>query len=118
MRSILFKWRVIFIPLGIALFLSVISFVVMTLWNNLLPDILNVDTITFWQAMGIFILSKLLFGFGRGGKMGKASWGKDGCKSMSPEDRERFKAEMKNRMCNWGGSPKDVNSENLQAKAD
>eukprot|EP01031_Cornospumella_fuschlensis_P021719 gene21719-26617_t len=45
----------------------------MMLWNNLLPEILGVRSITFWQAMGIFILSKILFGFGKGGKMG-SSW--------------------------------------------
>ena len=70
MKKIFYKGRFVFIPVAIAAFLSLISLVVMTLWNNLLPEIMNVSTITFWQAMGIFILSKILFGFGKGGKMG------------------------------------------------
>jgi hypothetical protein len=98
MKEILFKGRFIFIPIGIAAFLSLISFIVMTLWNNLLPDVINVGTITFWQAMGIFILSKILFGFGGGHHRGGPKW-MNKCKSMSPEDREKFRTEMKERMC-------------------
>jgi hypothetical protein len=44
----------------------------MSLWNCLLPEILGVKSITFWQAMGILILSKILFGgfhFGKGMKI-------------------------------------------------
>ena len=98
MKRILFKGRFIFIPIGIVAFLSLISFIVMTLWNHLLPDIMNVSSITFWQAMGIFILSKILFGFGGGHNKGGGNW-MNKCKSMTPEDREKFRSEMKERMC-------------------
>ncbi|RYZ93657.1 MAG: hypothetical protein EOP47_29400, partial [Sphingobacteriaceae bacterium] len=57
-------------PFAGAAFLALISFVVMQLWNCLLPAILGVSAITFWQAMGIFILCKILFGFGKGGRCG------------------------------------------------
>jgi len=100
MKKIFYKGRFVFIPVAIAAFLSLISLVVMTLWNNLLPEIMNVSTITFWQAMGIFILSKILFGFGKGGKMGPG-WMKNKCKDMTPEEREKFRVEMKERMCGW-----------------
>jgi hypothetical protein len=90
------------IPFGVAALLALISFVVMQLWNNLLPDILHVGTITFWQALGIFVLCKILFGFGKGGgapwmrhKMGERF------KQMSPEDKERFKEKMGCRMHRW-----------------
>ncbi|MBC8051685.1 MAG: hypothetical protein H7Y13_01330 [Sphingobacteriaceae bacterium] len=99
MKKIFYKGRFFFIPLGIASSLALISFIVMALWNNLLPDIINVSTITFWQAMGIFILSKILFGFGRGGHKDGPHWMKHKCGNMTPEERERFKAEMKNRLC-------------------
>ena len=108
MRKVLYRGRFVFIPLAVAAFLSLISFVVMQLWNNLLPDILHVGVITFWQAMGLFVLCKILFGFGKGGRPG---WGGGGgkymrarmserFKNMSPEDQERFKAKMKDH-CNW-----------------
>lgn len=110
MKRTFYKWRFIFIPFAVAAFLSLISFVVMQLWNNLLPGILHVGVITFWQAMGIFILCKILFGFGKGGKPG---WGGGGgnpwmrkrmeerFKNMSPEEQERFKAKMRDRNCGW-----------------
>lgn len=109
MKRTFYKWRFIFIPIGIAAFLTLISFVVMQLWNNLLPGILHVGAITFWQAMGIFILCKILFGFGKGGKPG---WGGGGnpwmrkrmeerFKNMSAEEQERFKAKMRDRNCGW-----------------
>lgn len=91
------------IPIGAVALLAIISYVVMQLWNHLLPEILHVNTITFWQAAGLFILCKILFGFGKGG--GGAAWGKrkmaDRMNCMSPEEREQFKAEMKNKLCNW-----------------
>jgi len=100
MKNLFYKGRFILIPIAIVAFLSLTSFIVMTLWNNLLPDILNVSTITFWQAMGIFILCKILFGFGKGGRMGKP-WMRHSCGNMNQEEREKFRAEMKERMCGW-----------------
>lgn len=106
MRKIFYKGRVVFIPLTAAAFLSIISFVVMQLWNNLLPGILHVSTVTFWQAMGIFILCKILFGFGKGGRMG-APWMRrrmeERFKNMSPEEKELFKAKLKGSMMDCGG---------------
>jgi hypothetical protein len=98
----MYKWRFIFIPIGIAAFLSITSVIVMTLWNNLLPAILHVGAITFWQAMGIFVLCKILFGFGgRGGRFGGGGWGRgkmaEKFKNMSPEEREQFKQRMQER---------------------
>jgi hypothetical protein len=91
-----------FLPLiGIAIFTAV-GFVVMLLWNNLLPEILGVKTITFWQAIGIFILSKILFGFGKGGRMGppwKRGRMAERFKEMTPEEREVFKEKMQHWRC-------------------
>ena len=107
MKRIFFKGRFIFIPLAVAAFLSLISYAVMQLWNALLPAILHVGVITFWQAMGIFILCKILFGFGkgRGGWGGKGPWMRqrmeEHYKQMTPEQKERFKQKMSER-CGWG----------------
>lgn len=97
--------RFIFIPLVAAAFLSLVSFIVMQLWNNLLPDILSVKAITFWQAAGIFILCKLLFGFGRMGgfRQNRADFKErmaERLKTMSPEERECFKKKFGGRMIN------------------
>jgi hypothetical protein len=107
MKQVFYKGRFIFIPLAVAACLSAVSFIVMQLWNHLLPEILHVGTINFWQAMGIFILSKILFGFGKGGR---GFGGHDGnpwmrrkmeekFRNMSPEEREHFKQKLGDRMC-------------------
>ena len=113
MRRIFFEKRFIFIPIAIAAFLALISYVVMLLWNNLLPDILHVGVITFWQAMGIFVLSKILFGFGKGKGFGGHRGGRGGpwmrggmeehFKNMTPEQRAKFKEKMGDRMCGYKG---------------
>ena len=47
--------------------LAVISGIVMLLWNWLLPSIFGLPSINFWQAFGLFVLGRLLFGsFGPG----------------------------------------------------
>ncbi|MBS1753867.1 MAG: hypothetical protein KF741_01030 [Ferruginibacter sp.] len=76
---------------------------VMGLWNAILPAVLGVKAITFLQALGILLLSKILFGgfrggFGRG-RHHKERWiaMQQKMASMSPEEREKFKAEWKNR---------------------
>ena len=103
MKKVLYKGRFIFIPIGVAAILALVSFVVMQLWNSLLPDILHVGTITYWQAMGIFILCKILFGFGPKGGRGGAPWMRrkqmmqERLATMTPEEREHFKQQMKNR---------------------
>jgi hypothetical protein len=76
--------------------------IVMGLWNAILTAVLGVKLITFSQALGILILSKILFGGFRGGWHGKRGqeWKqrmKDKWESMSPDQREQFKDEWKNR---------------------
>lgn len=91
-----------FILLMIAAGILVVSAIVMLLWNAVLPDLLHVSRITFWQAAGLLILSKLLFSGFHGGrdhrrahewkKRMKAKW-----ERMTPEEREKFRQEMRNR---------------------
>lgn len=108
MRKVFYKGRFVFIPLGGAAFLSLVSFAVMQLWNNILPGVVHVTTINFWQAMGLFVLCKILFGFGKGGRMGGgAPWMRgrmqQRLKNMSEEERELFKEKMSSRVMNCHG---------------
>jgi hypothetical protein len=80
--------------------------VVMHLWNWLMPALFGVRTITFWQALGLLILSKILLGgFHRHGHCGgRPGWKRrmeERWSQMSPEDRERFRAGMRGRG-RWG----------------
>lgn len=94
------KWTVISV-----LFVLVFGWVTMFLWNYLVPPIFNGPEITFWQALGLLLLSKILFG-GFGGKHcgGHKSmqWKQryhEKLSSMSPDERERFKARMREKWC-------------------
>jgi len=94
---------------------------VMSLWNALLPAILGVKAITFIQALGILLLSKILFGgFGGRGWRGSPAWKqkmKQRFDKMTPEEREKFKAEWKNRCGGrWKSSPQDDTSASMAAE--
>lgn len=90
----------IFAAIGAAI---LFGWLVMLLWNALMPDIFNLGTITFWQALGLLVLAKIFFGFGGGGR-GKRRWRRpipqEHWASMTPEEREKFKQEWRNR-CGW-----------------
>ncbi|UKN01080.1 hypothetical protein K6119_15220 [Paracrocinitomix mangrovi] len=63
---------VLLIIVAVIGFAALFGFVVMWLWNWLMPEIFGLPIITFWQGVGIVILSKILFGgFGGGGSKGK-----------------------------------------------
>jgi len=49
----------IFAAIGFAL---LIGLIIMWLWNWLMPEIFGLTTINYWQAVGIIILAKFLFG--------------------------------------------------------
>jgi hypothetical protein len=44
------------------MFAFLFGWLVQLLWNWLLPGIFNVKAITYWQAFGIVVLAKILFG--------------------------------------------------------
>ncbi len=111
MKRVFYKGRFIFIPLGIAAVAALAGFVVMLLWNALMPVIFHLGIITFWQALGLFILCKVLFGFGKGGpkggfRGGPAPWMRykmeEKYRTMSPEERERFKQKWSERCGGFG----------------
>ena len=91
-----------FVPLIIILIFG-LGFVVQYLWNALLPEIIGVGTVTYWQAMGILVLSKILFGGFNGGKdkkskrknckKGKISDLKEKWEQLDHEQKEKIKRE-------------------------
>jgi hypothetical protein len=111
-----------FVALGIA---AVFLFGLITklLWNWLVPVLFNGPVISFWQALGLLVLSKILFwGFG-----GKRHWHQghpaEGhwknkfyakFSSMSPEERDALKQKLKEKWCHWdeGASTKDSPTSN------
>jgi len=43
-------------------FAFLLGYAIMLLWNWLMPEIFGLIEITYWQAVGIIILAKILFG--------------------------------------------------------
>ena len=95
--------------------------IVMELWNVLVPDIFHGPAVTFWQALGLLLLSHILLrGWGPWGHGN--GWRHDRWKhrfeeklsAMSPEERDKFKEEWRRR-CGW--SPDDMHSAKEQPKA-
>jgi hypothetical protein len=103
------KWkkkRLLFIPFmlgGAALLVAL----VMLLWNWLMPEIFGLIPITYWQAGGLLLLSKLLFtgfNFNKRGKKSpfarkamKEEFMKEKFMNMTDEEKEAFKAKWKER---------------------
>jgi hypothetical protein len=87
------------ILLMVVVAITVFGFVVMELWNALMPQIFGLRALTFWQALGLLLLAKLLFGgFHRHSGGGPARWRhrmKERWEKMTPEERDRFRQGMR-----------------------
>lgn len=93
--------------LFVALFVTVFGFVVMSLWNWLMPALFGWHLINFWQAVGILVLSKILFGGFRGHPGRHMYWRRrmmERWEQMTPEEREKFRQGMHGR-CGPFGPP-------------
>ena len=96
------RW-ILWAPLVILVFLLFVALggqIVRLLWNGLLPPLFGFSQITFWQALGLLALCRILFGgFGHHGS-GRSSVRRrmeERCRNMSPEERERFRQRMRER---------------------
>ena len=97
-------WISLAASVGIAVFIGIGGEVVMHLWNWNLPAVFGWRQITFWQAIGLFALCRILFGdlgvFARGSHRSNfrrrmaERWGQ-----MTPEEREKFRQGMQHRGC-------------------
>ena len=86
--------------LGIVVFTFIGGQVVMRLWNWLLPPMFGWHLVTFWQALGLLMLCRILFGgIGLHGpsrsnirRRMAERW-----EHLTPEERERFGKGMRDR---------------------
>ena len=99
---------------GIALLMALGGWIVQYLWNWLLPALFGWRTITFWQALALLVLCRILFGgFSGGGHRGmgigmrrrmreriEERWA-ERWEKMTPEEREKFRHGMQAR-CGFG----------------
>jgi hypothetical protein len=95
---------IFWIPLGIAgfaLFIAIGGEAVKLLWNWLTPPLFGWREITFWQALGLLALCRILFGgLGGGGSRYRSRRRmSERCGQMTPEEREKLAERLHDR---WG----------------
>lgn len=105
--------------LGVVI-IAALGLLVMSLWNAVLPAIIGVKAIGFWQALGLLILCRILFGglgfrpgmFGMARRRMHERW-----MQMTPEQREEFMQHRRERShrgrrdrCDWHGRHDDARS--------
>src|SRR6266849_3319975 len=89
------------------LFIAVLGYVVMSLWNWLTPALFGWHLITFWQALGLLVLSKILFGGFRGRPGPHMFWRRrmmERWAQMTPEEREKFRQGVRGRCGPFGSA--------------
>ena len=98
-KRLFFELPVIFIA---AIFL--LGYIVMLLWNYFFPTVLHTQRITYWQAIALFILCRILFfGFRRryGNRpnmwQGRGAQWRQKWMNMNDEERAKFREEWKKR---------------------
>jgi len=95
------RWSPFLAGLFFVLAVLALGAIVMVLWNSILVPLVGVKTILWWQALGLFILARILFGGFRFGGPGrhhkrKAAW-KNKWQAMSDEERAEFRARWKDK---------------------
>lgn len=101
-------WIALVAPPALALFAWVFGEIVMRLWNWLLPGLFGWHVITFWQALGLLVLCRILFGgFGNGGGKGRGRRNREKQKiweALTPEEREQLRQRVGKRCGPFGAA--------------
>src|SRR5713101_7707215 len=101
-RRIARVFKIMLIVLSAA---AVFTLVIFRLWNWLMPGLFGLHTITYWQALGLLVLSRILLGGFRGRPHFGPPWRRrmlERWAQMTPEEREKFRAGM-GRRCRHHG---------------
>jgi len=96
MKTVFKRRWYLFIPLIILAFVA-FGFFTMYLWNWLMPVVFHLPELTFWQTIGLMVLSRLILGgFGGHHKHARRShrYMQKKWETMTPEEREQFRDHM------------------------
>lgn len=99
----------LFIPFIVAAVVLLLGWIVMLLWNAILPATVHAGELSYWQAVGLLILSRILFvgfggkRFGNGHGFKDRTYWKEKWASMSDEEKTKFREEWRMRC----GRPKE-----------
>ena len=106
MRRKKLVWIIPAAILGMLLFAYIGGQIVLHLWNWLLPPLFGFRMVTFWQALGILVLCRILFGGSGWRGSGRSNMRRrmaERWEHMTPEERERIRQGMWGR-CGFGPS--------------
>ena len=104
------KWLFLVAPPAAVLVVALCGEVIEHLYNWLLPPLFGLHAITFWQGLGLLVLCRILFGsWGSGGSDRRRSKA-ERWERMTPEEREKFRQNMRSR-CGGFGTPPSESSE-------
>jgi hypothetical protein len=99
------KWIFVAAPVMIMIFMVIGGEVVLHLWNWLLPALFGWRQITFWQALGLLVLCRILFGNVGGRGLRRSNFRRrmgERWERMTPEEREKFRQTMRSRCGSFG----------------
>jgi len=93
--------RYLFFWVAIPAFIFALAGVVMGLWNAILPPVLAVRPLTYWQALGLLVLCRILFGglhFRPWGGHRPGQWGwNEKWANMTEEERQQLRQRWQER---------------------
>ncbi len=109
-------WKVGRVIALIAVVALALGFIIMQLWNGLVPELFGGPVIGYWQAIGLLLLSRILLAGGPGGRGGP--WRRSDARhrfaerwaAMSPEERERFRRDGFRRCGPRFGDEREMNA--------
>ena len=83
------------IVVGVIVFIALFSWVVMVLWNGLVPPVFHGPAIGYWQAFALLVLCRVLFGGLRGWRGSHGHWRRhmwrERWENLTPEERSRLR---------------------------
>jgi hypothetical protein len=114
MRWLLYGLKAVLV---VVIVVAAVGTAVMLLWNALLPDLFGWQTISFIQAVGLLVLSRILIGGLRGRWGGyRGHWRArmaERWENMSEEERAQFRAGMSHHRCGRRGQAPDQETQTV-----
>ncbi len=88
--------------------MALLALAVMLLWNSLVPELFHGPSLRYWQALGLLLLSRILFGGLRGrgwhGHWRQRMW-RERWENMTPEERARLREHSQRRCGHYSAPP-------------
>ena len=93
--------KAVAIAVAVVMVAVVFSWVVMLLWNYVVPPVFHGPVLGYWQAFALLVLCRMLFGGLRGWRGSHGHWRRHAWRerweSMTPEERERLRERFRER---------------------